>query len=68
MLYIRNLHSVGQLYFSKQTYRKKDQICGYQRWGEGELDEGGEKVQTEGDVLVQERTHWLNLDIPSYCV
>ena len=33
----------------KQTHGKRDQICGYQRWagwGEGELDEGGQKVQT----------------------
>ena len=33
---------------NKQTYRKRDQICGYQRrgLGEGELDEGNQKVQT----------------------
>ena len=32
----------------KQTYRKRDQICGYQRWevGERELDEGSQWVQT----------------------
>ena len=33
---------------NKQTHRKKDQICGYQKWGwwEGELDECSQKVQT----------------------
>ena len=31
-----------------QTHRKRYQICGYQRQGlgEGELDEGGQNVQT----------------------
>ena len=29
---------VGQLHFkNEQTYRKRDQICGYQMWGE-EID------------------------------
>ena len=46
----RNSHSVvGQLCFkNKQTHRKRDQICGYQKQGvgEGKLDEGGPKVQT----------------------
>ena len=50
MMCTRNEYSaVGQLYFKKkQTHRKRDQFCGYQRWrvGEGELDEGSEKVQT----------------------
>ena len=41
---------MGQLYFkNKQTkeLRKRDQICGDQMWkvGEGELDDGGQKVQ-----------------------
>ena len=32
----------------KQTHRKRDQICGGQKQGvgEGELDEGGQRVQT----------------------
>ena len=35
----------------KQTCRKRDPICGYQRWGrcgggQEELDEGGQKEQT----------------------
>ena len=35
---------VGQFYFkNKQTHRKRDQICGYQK---AELDEGSQKVQT----------------------
>ena len=50
MLCTRNPHSVvGQLYLkNKQTHRKRDQICGDQRWGwgEGGLEEGGPKVQT----------------------
>ena len=44
----RNEHSiVGQLYF-KRIRRKRDKICGFQRWGwgEGELDDGDQKVQT----------------------
>ena len=24
-----------------KTHIKRDQICGYHRWGQGELDEGG---------------------------
>ena len=39
MLCTRNCHSVvGLLYTSKskQTHRKRDQICGYRRWGGGE--------------------------------
>ena len=31
---------------NKQTYRNRGQICGFQRWGWGRLDEGGQKVQT----------------------
>ena len=31
---------------NKQTHRKRRQICGFQRWGWGRLDEGGQKVQT----------------------
>ena len=38
------------IYISKtnKTQRKRDQICGYQRWGmgKGELDESRQKVQT----------------------
>ena len=40
---------VGQLHFkNKQTYRKRDQICVTRGmgWGEGELDEGSQKLQT----------------------
>ena len=48
------LSVVGQLYFknkqtNKQTHRKRDQICCYQRlggWKERKLDEGSQKVQT----------------------
>ena len=29
-----------------QTHRKRDQICGYQRWREEELEESSQKVQT----------------------
>ena len=51
ILYNRNQHSVvlGQLYFQyRSTHRKRDWICGYQRWGwrERELDEGGQNAQT----------------------
>ena len=32
----------------KRKHRKRDQICGYQRWRweEGELEEGSQKVET----------------------
>ena len=42
-------NTVGQIQFkNKQTYRKRDQICGYQRQGvqRGTLDEGIQRVQT----------------------
>ena len=29
----------------QQTHRKRDQICDYQRWGEGRMDEDSQKVQ-----------------------
>jgi len=40
--------SVNYTSKTKQIHREKDQLCGYQRRWEGdvELDEGGQKVQT----------------------
>ena len=51
VLCAKNEHSaVGQLYIkNKETYRKRDQMCGYQMHrgsGEEELDEDSQKVQT----------------------
>ena len=38
---------------NKQSHRKRGQICGYQSWGwgEGELDEGGQKVETSSKKI-----------------
>ena len=38
---------------NKQTHRKRDQICGGQKQGvgEGELDKGGQRVQTSSDKI-----------------
>ena len=40
---------------NKQTHRKRDQICGYQRLGseEGELDEGSQKIQSSSYMINQ---------------
>ena len=50
MVYNGNQHStVGQLYFkTKKTHRKKEtrSVVTKGEGGEGELDEGGQKVQT----------------------
>ena len=36
---------------TKQSHRKRDQICGYQRRGHGKSEKGGQKVQTFSDKI-----------------
>ena len=60
-VYLLIFSVVGQLYLktNKQTYRKHDQICGYQRQGYGE-GECGQKVQTASGQKVQTASYKIN--------
>ena len=47
MLCNRNQYGVVDQLYIQSKFRKRDQICSYQRWwGEEELDEGSQKIQT----------------------
>ena len=52
----QNLALIRSIVLQKQTYRKRDQICGYQGQEDGavgELNEDGQKTQTSSFKIIK---------------